>query len=135
MKQAQAAKLSQEMYIGTSFTSDLINSYAWDTAIVFIQTFSDKKDYSMQEGKSLNSILSNTGTNNDVQLNINDMAGGVRELTTEHCFYMNDGVPRSNTVRGGSYYYDDRYVSSRYGWQSGKGNDGLGFRTILYMSF
>ena len=45
--QPQTAKLSQEMYTGKSFTSDLTNSYAWDTAIVFIQKFEDS-DYSNQ---------------------------------------------------------------------------------------
>ncbi len=134
--QEQAANASQNMYNTASFTSDLVNSYAWDTAIAFIQTFSDKKDYSMQDGKSLNSILSNTGTNNDIQLNINDMAGGVRELTTEYCSYVweQDQKLRANTIRGGSYYYDNVYVSSREGWISGKSNDGLGFRTIIYIN-
>lgn len=42
------------------------------------------------------------------------MAGGVRELTTEYCSYVwgQDQKLRANTIRGGSYYYDDRYVSN-----------------------
>ena len=35
--QLQAAQLSQNMYNSDKFTSDLMNSYAWDTATVFIQ--------------------------------------------------------------------------------------------------
>ena len=44
--QPQAANLSQNMYVDTSFTSDLVNSYAWDTALVFIQKCSTDNDYS-----------------------------------------------------------------------------------------
>ena len=53
--QSQAADLSQNMYSDSNFTSDLINSYAWDTALVFIQEFSVDKDYSRQT--SLNDEL------------------------------------------------------------------------------
>ena len=50
--QSQASALSQNMYKDTSFTSDLVNSYAWDTAIVFIQTFSGDTDYSKQKHRT-----------------------------------------------------------------------------------
>ena len=40
--QNQAATLSRNMYGETeNFTSDLVNSYAWDTALVFFQKCSD----------------------------------------------------------------------------------------------
>ena len=88
--QMQAAKLSQEMYAGKSFTSDLVNSYAWDTAIVFIQKFEDD-DYSKQT--SLNQLpaqdLAKQGTNNtstqDEVCKIWDMASNCGEWTTETC--------------------------------------------------
>ena len=57
--QSQAATLSRGMYTGTPFESDLINSYAWDTATLFLQTFDNRtnkdslKKYSRQT--SLNS--------------------------------------------------------------------------------
>ena len=35
--QSQAANLSRNMYNNSNFESDLVNSYAWDTALVFIQ--------------------------------------------------------------------------------------------------
>ena len=65
--QAQAANLSRNMYNDSNFTSDLINSYAWDTTIVFLQECDDRKDktipYSRQN--SVNNSLANRGTNNE----------------------------------------------------------------------
>ena len=69
-------------------TSDLINSYAWDTAIVFVQkcgTESNSLTYSYTFGQSSTSTLQTTGTNIlkatskvDKQCNIFDMAGNCR---------------------------------------------------------
>ena len=71
-------------------TSDLINSYAWDTAIVFIQkcgTESNSSTYSKTDGQSSTSTREpqTTGTNIlkatnkvDKQCNIFDMAGNCR---------------------------------------------------------
>ena len=40
--QLQAAELSRGMYSDSNFESDLMNSYAWDTAIVFLQKFDNR---------------------------------------------------------------------------------------------
>ena len=46
--QQQAADLSRNMYDSTkSFTSDLMNSYAWDTATLFLQECGNNVTYSM----------------------------------------------------------------------------------------
>ena len=37
--QLQAAELSRNMYSSNYFESDLMNSYAWDTATLFLQSF------------------------------------------------------------------------------------------------
>ena len=77
---------SKKMYKDeTKFTSDLINSLAWDTALVYIQTFSGDLDYSMQ--KSENPVKQNTGESLDEKLKINDMASNVGEWTTETSTY------------------------------------------------
>ena len=66
--QLQAAELSRKMYSDSNFESDLMNSYAWDTAIVFLQKFDNRankaslKPYSRQN--SLNTSLASQGTNN-----------------------------------------------------------------------
>ena len=52
--QPKAAELSRGMYSDSNFESDLMNSYAWDTAIVFLQKFDNRankaslKPYSQQ---------------------------------------------------------------------------------------
>ena len=58
--QQQAAEQAQGMYTSNNFTSDLMNSYAWDTAITFIQKCTDKTNYANKN--SLNESLSQTGT-------------------------------------------------------------------------
>ena len=48
VNQRDSATLARNMYASSNFESDLINSYAYDTAIIYIQTFSGDKDYSRQ---------------------------------------------------------------------------------------
>ena len=43
--------------------SDLMNSYAWDTAIIFIQTFSGDIDYSKQN--RIQTTIATTGNAHD----------------------------------------------------------------------
>ena len=115
VNQADAATLARNLYnSNNNFESDLINGYAWDTAIVFIQTFSDAQDYSKKG--MFQSILLTTGNvydsdnNYDVKCNIYDMAGNVREWCTETC--TNENEPCVN--RGGAYYGNtNRYAASR----------------------
>ena len=84
--QPDAATQARNMYDEKQpFTSDLMNSYAWDTATVFLQSCGTNNKYSRQTRVS--SSLATTGTNNqttkDVQCNVFDMASNVREWTTE----------------------------------------------------
>lgn len=62
-------------------TSDLVNGYAWDTAILFVQKYSGDVNYSMQS--SLNNTLANTGVNGDEKCHIHDMASNCFEWITE----------------------------------------------------
>ena len=111
--QIDAAKACHNMYEDsyTNVTTDLINSYAWDTAIVYIQNFSGDTEYSYQNGKSINSILANTGNNNDEKCKINDMASNTYEWTTEYSTYVLSSSAYPCTVRGG-YYNDSRDCAS-----------------------
>ncbi len=59
--QRTASEKSIAMYENDNYTSDLTNSYAWDTAIVFIQKYSDNKKYSMLTSRNDGSSPSNTG--------------------------------------------------------------------------
>lgn len=91
--QIQAAEQAQNMYNSDKYTSDLMNSYAWNTATVFFQNCGTNKTYSRQF--SLNDTLSQTGTNTiedknkiDQQCNVFDMASNLREWITETSSFL-----------------------------------------------
>ena len=128
--QPNAATVSRGMYSDSNFESDLMNSYAWDTAIVFLQKFDNRankaslKPYSQQN--SLNGNLASQGTNNlsdtskqDVICNVYDMASNCTEWTTE----TSSSSSYPCTFRGGDYDDDrSRYCPSYrnyglYDWQ------------------
>ena len=133
VKQPQAAKLSQEMYNSNKFTSDLMNSYAWDTATLFLQTCGTNATYSRQNSLNTGSI-SQTGTNTqsikDVQCNVYDMASNVREWTTE----TTENSTYSCSHRGGGYLYNSDRTGSRSGELTSRSSNDIGFRPILYLS-
>ena len=126
--QPQSAQLSQNMYTSNKFTSDLINSYAWDTAIIFIQKFTDQTNYANQT--SLNTSLLQTGTTNDKQCNIFDMASNITEWTTETSKYSDN----SCVYRGGMRNHNDIYTKSRIGVNTSVSGNCNGFRTLLFIN-
>ena len=128
--QQDAATQARNMYDEQQpFTSDLMNSYAWDTAITFIQNCTDKTNYANQN--SLNTSFSSTGTTNDNPCNIFDMASNVSEWTTETS--SNSGYPC--VVRGGYYYYSDRCTSIRRSYDTSNSSySNIGFRPLLYVN-
>ncbi len=135
--QRQAATLAREMYPDKKFVSDLMNSYAWDTAIVFIQEFSEDGDYAIQ--KSIQSTLAQTGkatdgSNFDERCNVYDMAGNCYEWTTETSSYAGS-IPDSPCVdRGGNC--SSGKTSNRSSWRllfaDGYYGDSHSFRPVLY---
>ena len=138
--QNKASKLSRDMYGSEAkVTSDLINSYAWDTAIVFIQkcgTESNSSTYSYTVGQSSTNMLQATGTNIlkatnkiDKQCNIFDMAGNCREWTTET--YSDSNYPCVS--RGGYYNNSSNYTSIRSNYRTSGANSVYSFRPLLYL--
>ena len=127
--QLQAAQLSQNMYTSEKFTSDLMNSYAWDTAILFIQNCGTNKKYSMQGSLNTDS-LAQMGTTIDMQCNIYDMASNMREWTTETC---NDSSYPC-VIRGGYYDGNINYTSYRVNSNISRSIYFIGFRPILYVN-
>ena len=133
--QLQAADLSRKMYTDSNFESDLVNSYAWDTAIVFLQEFDNRADktkvYSLQN--SLNGSLANTGTNNsttkDTICNIYDMASNCLEYSTE----TNSDSDYPCVFRGGNYHYSNSYTSGRGSNDTSGSYDDCNFRPLLYL--
>ena len=140
--QNKASKLSRDMYGSEAkVTSDLINSYAWDTAIVFIQecgTENNSSTYSKTVGQSSTSTSASqtTGTNKlkatskvDKQCNIFDMAGNCREWTTETYSDSNGFC----VYRGGFYDYSYCYTSTRNVTDTSGASSRYSFRPLLYM--
>ena len=136
--QPKAAELSRGMYSDSNFESDLMNSYAWDTAIVFLQKFDNRanktKPYSRQN--SLNNSLASQGTNNlsdaskqDVICNVYDMASNCYECTTET--YSDSNSPCA--IRGGFYSSSSYYESNRSSCDTNYSSSILSFRSLLYM--
>ena len=138
--QSNAATASREMYSDSNFESDLMNSYAWDTAVYFLQKFDNRankaslKPYSQQN--SLNDDLASQGTNNlevskqDVICNVYDMASNCYEWTTETC--SDSSYPC--TGRGGCYFFSGYYASGRYSYRDTSSSfDFISFRSLLYM--
>ena len=139
--QPDAATASRNMYNELlPFTSDLMNSYAWDTAIVFEQTFDNRttdktKPYSIQN--SLNTSLATTGTNNltdttkqDKICNIWDMASNYCEWTTET--YSEDNFTYA-VYRGGYYGSSGNFTSNRNGYDTSDAVSNGSFRPLLYL--
>ena len=126
--QVQSAQLSQHMYNTSKFTSDLINSYAWDTAIIFIQKCTNQTNYANQT--SLNDSFLATGTSIDKQCNIFDMASNVAEFPTETSNISSNPC----VYRGGYYSSTLGYTSLRDNCIISSSTPTLGFRPILYLT-
>ena len=145
VKQSQAATLSRGMYTNTPFESDLMNSYAWDTATLFLQTIDNRttdktKKYSRQNSLNTGSPA-NTGTNNlaeaskiDKICNVYDMASNCFEWSTETS--SDSGGPYTGrggdcSFSGSSYFYS--YTSRRYNVSATISGYDSSFRPLLYL--
>ena len=127
ISQSKASEYCQNLY-GEAIHSDLINSYVWDTTILFIQKYG-QKDYSQQEGKD-SGWSENTGLSGDVQLNIYDISGNLSEWTTETHYYGTTPC----TPRGGTCFQSPSYEASyRGGASTNMTWYGYSFRSILYL--
>ena len=141
--QPNAAKVAREMYGEVKennelvYASDLVNSYAWDTAIIFIQIYSEKTDYASYNETITTGKFTATGKNNDKYCNIWDMSGNALEWTTEYSTTSSSSFFYPCVYRGGCFVtaigragdctsyrnYDDTTLS---------GSD-IGLRPLLYV--
>ena len=133
--QLNASKVSQNMYANDSSVgveSDLVNSYAWDTAIVFIQSMkTENSNYANKKDGS--GSLKNTGETGDEVCNIFDMAANLLELTTEYSTVTSGSSARPCTARGGRCSGSDDYTAFRTDSTADISSSVFGFRVILYV--
>ncbi len=140
--------LAKKIITNSEATSYLCSSYAWDTAVNFIQNNSTAKNYATSiEGFNGNwnpqavkdpsgNVIKPAGTSQQLNTglttqfcNIFDMGGNEAEFTTE----LNPGTSETVVLRGGVYNYV--YLPAGYRWDLNSGVayiDG-GFRATLFL--
>ena len=132
--QPQAALVSQNMYKNDSYVeSDLINSYAWDTAIVYIQAMGNENYANANRDTTGNTSLKNTGSTGDEKCKIFDMAANTAEWTTEYSTAATSSVASPCTFRGGYYSYSGGFTSRRSCGNAPYSSYYVSFRPLLYV--
>ncbi len=135
LTQIDAAKISRNMYKNdgsVGVESDLINSYAYDTAIVFIQEMGHT-NYANKT--SINTSIANTGTIGDKVCNIHDMASNCFEWSTEYSTQKDSKSQFASpcVIRGGLYNYNYSNSASRIYRGANHKISYVGFRTLIYV--
>ena len=139
--------LAKKIITNSEATSYLCSSYAWDTAVNFIQNNSTAKNYATSiEGFNGNwnpqavkdpsgNVIKPAGTSQQLNTglttqfcNIFDMGGNEAEFTTE----LNPGTSETVVLRGGDYNGDGP-AGGR--WDNGSGSAYIcsGFRATLFL--
>lgn len=141
--------LAKKIITNSEATSYLCSSYAWDTAVNFIQNNSTAKNYATSiEGFNGNwnpqavkdpsgNVIKPAGTSQQLNTglttqfcNIFDMGGNEAEFTTE----LNPGTSETVVLRGG-FYGNFYHGPAGYRWDDGSGYAGIGggFRATLFL--
>ena len=139
--------LAKKIITNSEVNSYLCSSYAWDTAVNFIQNNSTAKNYATSiEGFNGNwnsqevkdpsgNVIKPAGTSQQLNTglttqfcNIFDMGGNEAEFTTE----LNPGTSETVVLRGGIYY---SYGPAGNRWDGSSGDAGVayGFRATLFL--
>ena len=139
--------LAKKIITNSEATSYLCSSYAWDTAVNFIQNNSTAKNYATSiEGFNGNwnpqavkdpsgNVIKPAGTSQQLNTglttqfcNIFDMGGNEAEFTTE----LNPGTSETVVIRGGNYY-NNSPAGDRWDGDSGYAYISYGFRATLFL--
>ena len=133
ISQPEASKVSRNMYEGNYYVeSDLLNSYSWDTAIVYIQKMGNSNYANANCNTTGNKSLLNTGTTGDVKCNIYDMSANLFEWTTEYSTFASESYGVCSGVERGSNCLNAYSTSRRiHSMPLTYGGD-TGFRPIIY---
>ncbi len=136
----EAKQQAEAMYSGNKYvTSELISSYAWDTALNYIcQT--NEKGYLL--ATTTDEVYGNMETNNrkktgeyeaDNYSNIHDLLGNCREWTTEYSSCTLAGQ-NSCILRGANYVFSGYCAASRQYESIGVRYEFDSFRIQLYIN-
>lgn len=140
-----AANLSAEVFGYEGVATALINSYAWDTTLEWINQSVTNYSTNTSYGNYSGTIYPTGSTESDQMNYICDLAGNVREWTTEEYSPItatgnkknnskknntNDNIS-SRVVRGGSANLN-KIANSRNGYPEDLTDGYWGFRIILY---
>ncbi|MCI9087106.1 MAG: hypothetical protein HFJ32_00880 [Clostridia bacterium] len=120
------------MYSSNYVESDLINSYSWNTAIVFIQNYSERKKYANKN--SVNSSIAFTGTVGDKVCNIYDMSSNCSEFTTEYTDLFTSSGAQPSCLTGGQAGDSGACTSYRGTCSIVYTSNRVSFRTLLYLN-
>ena len=132
VNQIDAAKISRNMYSSDNnvgVESDLINSYAYDTAIVFVQ-YMGNANYSNKT--TSNTTILNTGLTNDKVCNIYDLGVNCFEWTTEYSVSTGSSIFPC-VYRGGMYFQNIHFSSDRGVNYANANYANFGFRVVTYI--
>lgn len=140
--------LAKKIITNSEVNSYLCSSYAWDTAVNFIQNNSTAKNYATSiEGFNGNwnpqavkdpsgNVIKPAGTSQQLNTglttqfcNIFDMGGNEAEFTTE----LNPGTSETVVLRGGDYGSVDYPAGYRWDGDSGCAGVNYGFRATLFL--
>ena len=140
--------LAKKIITNSEVNSYLCSSYAWDTAVNFIQNNSTAKNYATSiEGFNGNwnpqavkdpsgNVIKPAGTSQQLNTglttqfcNIFDMGGNEAEFTTE----LNPGTSETVVLRGGGYNGNNGPAGYRWDNVSGYAGINLGFRATLFL--
>ncbi len=134
--QAEAMYVDKEQY---GVTSELISSYAWDTALNFI---CQNSEHGYTLATTTEDTYGNIGTSNKAQTggtpvdcysNIYDLLGNCIEWTTEYSSYTNGSNSGPCVGRGGFYYGSNFYVANRFFGTADNSITYISFRLSLYV--
>ena len=125
IKWSKAYSLAKEIDVGSTANSYLCSSYAWDTAINFIQNNTEWNNYATSRENTNDNWLDKEVVNSNGEVikeagtatrlktglttakaNVYDMGGNVGEFTTE----INPGTDES-VIRRGGYYVSPTYLA------------------------
>lgn len=128
-----AREYAQKMktdYGYNAVTTDLLNSYMWDTALKYIDYYTGSNFSTTtglgNAGKINSGAVASGSYSNDIKCNIADMSGNACEWTTE---YYSSSTPC--VFRGGKYKASDAACRRTYNDTSFSSSN-IGFRCALY---